>query len=196
MNISEILTALFTGIGLAMDAVAASVANGISLRKMRLIDAVRTGFFFGFFQFAMPLIGFFISGVFDTQIRKYDHIVALILLCFLGSKMIFEAVREMHDEQTDKSLIFLSTKTLFLQAIATSIDALAVGVTYSVMGTSSSIALTNCIIIGICTFLLSALGMFLGKKLSRLFRHKASIIGGIILILIGVKIFIFDVFSL
>lgn len=190
MSVYDFLTTFLTGAGLAMDAFAVAVADGISCKYIRFWSAVKAGLFFGFFQFLMPMAGFFVAGLFASQIRAYDHIVALIILSFLGGKMIYEAMK--NSSASTKAAIYLSFKTLIPQAFATSIDALAVGVTYSVLSMTQTITLTNCIIIGIITFVLSTIGVLIGRKLGTILRKKASVIGGVILILIGIKIFISD----
>ncbi len=180
-----ILQAIMIGIGLAMDAFSVSVTDGILLDKPKFAQAVKISFFFAAFQFIMPVIGYFAGTTFSGLIEACDHWVAFLLLAIIGGKMIYEAFSKNEDEQ--KSENPLALKTLTVLAIATSIDALAVGVTFATVATP---VLLSSAIIGAVTFLICALGVYLGSRCGDIFGNKAEIAGGIILILIGLKILI------
>lgn len=182
-NINVLIQAIMLGIGLAMDAFSVSVSDGILLGRVRLSQAVKIAFFFGLFQFLMPVIGYLAGSTFAGIIEAFDHWVGFALLAVIGGKMIYEAISgEDEAASTDNPLGF---KTLLLLAVATSIDALAVGVTFATINTP---VLISSAIIGIVTFLISAVGVFLGSKCGNIFGNKAEIAGGVILILIGTKI--------
>ena len=175
------------GLGLSMDAFAVSVTNGMCydhVKKTAFLSAV----FFGFFQGLMPLLGFFAGITFRDAIAFLDHWIALVLLSFIGGQMIWNALKERHDDQpTISREKDLTVKAVLLQAIATSIDALTVGVSFAVMDIHIWQAVA---IIGGITFCCALLGAFLGKSFGLFFKDKAEIFGGIILIAIGVKIFL------
>lgn len=177
----NLITIFLTSVGLAMDAFAVSISSGISFKKFALKDAVLIATFFGGFQFFMPLIGWFLGLTFRNFILSFDHWIAFILLGFIGSKMIYESLQEEEEESTD----FRNLSVVLTLAIATSIDALAVGLSFSVLNTP---IVTAGIIIGIVTFIICFLGVFIGTKFGHIFEKQAEIIGGIILIGIGVKI--------
>ncbi len=182
------ITLLFTSLGLSMDACAVSISNGMCYGNIHKKQIFSTAFAFGFFQAFMPVLGFFIGSVFSDVIANLDHWVAFILLGFIGGKMIIEAIKELkYPEACLTSSKNLTPKTLLLQAVATSIDALAVGVGFAVIKVE---IISAAISIGIITFINSIIGSHLGKKFGELFKQKAEILGGIILIGIGLKIFI------
>ena len=162
-----IFSILLTGFALSMDAFAVSVTKGMTLKKINLSIATKIAFLFGLFQAVMPLIGWLFGMNFELYIRSIDHWIAVFLLSFLGIKMIVEAIK---DDDNDNST-YLDNKELIILSIATSIDALAVGVTF---------AFLNIDIIPIC--------VSIGKKIGSVFKNYAQIIGGIILILIGLNI--------
>ena len=172
--------------GLAMDAFAVAIANGINLREVRAAHALRFGIFFGGFQFLMPLLGWFLGIAFVEQIQAYDHWVAFILLVFIGGKMLFPGDDEDKTQGNDDTAI-LSIRNLVTLGIATSIDALAAGVSFAVMQTNVFLASA---IIGVVAFIFSAGGVYLGKKLGSLIQKGAERAGGVILILMGLKILI------
>lgn len=170
------------GIGLSMDAFAVATTDGI-VSKPNLKKALLIAFAFGLFQAVMPLVGFFAGSLFGEIVEKYDHWIALVLLAVIGGKMIADFF-EKDEEKTTHSL---TLKVLFMQAVATSIDALAVGVSF--VGLTFNIFLAVGII-GITTFILSLIGVFLGETCGKFLADKANLVGGIILIAIGLKIFI------
>lgn len=187
---SAIITqAVLLGIGLAMDAFSVSITDGIILKKPKISQALTVALFFGIFQFIMPCIGFFAGTVFSDFIESFDHWVAFILLAFIGGKMIFESLS--NDENSESDSNPLKIKTLFILAIATSIDALAVGITFTTLG--NPVILTSAII-GIVTFIISFSGVFLGGKCGNFAGNKAEVLGGSILIIIGIKVLIEHLF--
>ena len=179
MGIFEIL---MIGIGLSMDAAAVSMSNGMCIPSIRWKHALATAFAFGAFQGIMPLIGYFAGSLFAEQIGAVDHWLALVLLGFIGGKMIYESLTADHDScPVDRRLTF---KLLLVQAIATSIDALAVGVSFAAMQVA---VISSAALIGITTCLLSAVGVKVGALFGDKYRAPAERIGGIVLLLIGVK---------
>ena len=175
---------LLTAVGLSADAFSVAVCKGLACgRKSRTGLALSCGLWFGFFQFLMPLIGAFLGSRFIHYIEKYDHWIAFLLLAGIGANMIRESVsggEEKVDSRTDPW-------TMFLMAIATSIDALAVGLGLGLLGVS---IFTSAVFIGVCTFVLSALGVILGSRVGERFSDRAQIAGGVILILLGLHILI------
>lgn len=179
MGIGELL---LIGIGLSMDAFAASVCQGLKMRKISPKQTLIIALFFGGFQALMPLIGWVLGKQFETYITSIDHWIAFVLLAFIGGKMVFDALKQ---EDGDKDDSPFSVREIFLLAIATSIDALAVGITFAFLQTNIWVSIS---IIGCTTFLLSAVGVFIGHKFGAKHKNKAELAGGIILILIGLKI--------
>lgn len=172
---------LLIAIGLSMDAFSVSVCKGLTTKKFSWRMALVCGLWFGFFQALMPIIGYFLGAQFQEMIEAYDHWIAFGLLFLIGANMIREAVWGKEEEQ-DGSLGF---KTMFLLAIATSIDALAVGVSFACIQVK---LWSSVLIIGITTFLFSVLGVKIGNAFGSKYEKSAGIVGGIILILIGLKI--------
>lgn len=187
----NIITIFFIAISLAMDAFAVSISNGIALRESNVIEAIKFGGFFGFFQFVMPIIGFYAAKFFNQKITKIDHWIAFILLFIIGFKMINEARKEKKDGSEERDDYLMSFKELTILAIATSIDALAVGVSLAVIKVEIFFA---AIVIGIVTFCLSFIGVIMGKGIGLFFRKNAEILGGAILIFIGFKILVEHLF--
>jgi manganese efflux pump family protein len=180
----NLLNIIFIAIGLSMDAFAVSLTKGISLKESIHKNALLFGVFFGGFQFLMPLIGWFLgSNLISGLFSKVDHWIAFVILAFIGGKMIIEAIKPSDDDEAVDTK--LSLKTILFLAIATSIDALAVGVSFSLLHTA---ILIPCIIIGITTFIFSFFGTYIGRYLGVFLSKYAEISGGIILILIGLKI--------
>ena len=163
----DILSLLFLAAALAMDAFSAAVTDGMIVKKIRFYDAIKVGLFFGVFQFLMPCIGNLVSGVATDIVERFDHWIAFVLLGFLGLHMIWESRTEQEIPKNP-----LKNSSLLLAAIATSIDALAAGVTLAAVDTP---------------ILFSFGGVFIGKKFGGFLGSKAECIGGIILILIGIK---------
>ena len=178
MNFPELV---LIAIGLAMDAFAVSICKGLSLKKMDYKGAAICGVYFGGFQFLMPLIGFFLASSFRTFIEDYDHWVAFGLLVLIGIGMIREAGEE---EKQNSDFGF---KAMIPLAIATSIDALAVGISFGVLNVNLKLAL---VLIGTITFGLSFAGVRIGNVFGSKYKKRAEIAGGIILICIGIKILV------
>ncbi len=185
----DLISVLLIGIGLSMDAFSVAVTDGIVLKKPKPLEAAKIALFFGAFQFLMPCVGFVLGSAFARYITTFDHWVAFILLGFIGGKMLFEAVFEKDEKEEIKNP--LSLGTLFVLAIATSIDALAVGVTFATVNTPVLWAST---VIGIITFVISYAGVYIGSKCGNMLGNKAEIAGGTVLIGIGVKILIEHLF--
>ena len=182
------ITLFFTAIGLSMDASAVSISNGMCFENMKKKQILVTAFYFGFFQGLMPIIGYVVSSRFSNEIAFLDHWIALILLGFIGGKMIKDAINELkYPEACLTGTKLLTSKILIVQAIATSIDALAIGISFALMKVN---IVSAALLIGIITFIGSVIGSNLGKRFGEMFKQKAEIFGGAILIIIGLKIFI------
>lgn len=175
---------LLLAIGLSMDAFAVSICKGLAIKKIRIKDCCIVGLWFGSFQALIPTIGYFLGSKFSKYINEYDHWIALVLLSIIGINMLREAFSKNEDEVTDNSLSF---KTMFVMAIATSIDALAVGVAPLSFEPLNKLAFSVASI-GIITFLVSAAGVKIGNRFGCKYKSKAEITGGVILILLGIKI--------
>lgn len=167
-------------VGLSMDAFAVSICKGLSLGKIKWKHMALAGVWFGGFQALMPLIGFSFGRFFTDVITRYAHWIAFVLLLFIGGKMIKEAFGE--EEDVDSSM---SAKSMFLLAVATSIDALAVGVTFAFLKVQIVPAIS---FIGVITFICSAVGVKIGSIFGVKYKSKAEVCGGIVLICIGLKI--------
>ncbi len=177
MSIIEII---LVGLGLSMDAFAVSICKGLSVQKLKPKHALIVGAYFGGFQALMPLIGYFLGRQFEWLITNIDHWIAFVLLVLIGANMIKESFGK--DEEVNDSFSF---KTMILLAIATSIDALAVGVTFAFLEVEIFSAIA---IIGTTTFVLSIVGIKIGNVFGTKYKSKAELAGGIVLILIGIKI--------
>lgn len=175
---------LLIGIGLSMDAFAVSICKGLNMEKVNKVYCGVIALFFGGFQALMPFIGWALGRQFERYITSVDHWIAFVLLAAIGGKMISDARKEGEGE-TCKQETGLNLKELFLLAIATSIDALAVGITFAFLKVDILPAIG---IIGATTFVLSILGVFIGNIFGSRYKDKAELAGGIILILIGCKI--------
>lgn len=178
----DILSLIVIAVGLAMDAFVVSVARGIAMDRFRTLQAMTIAFFFGFFQAIMPIGGWFSGIRLRYVISGIDHWVAFSLLCVVGLKMIHDAVRHERNANTRVPLTFI---TLLGLSIATSIDAFAVGMSLSFLDVA---IIVPALIIGIITFGLSLLGVLMGNRLGHFFERKIELLGGILLILIGIKI--------
>ena len=173
---------LLIGIGLSMDAFSVSICKGLTTKQFSWKMALTCGLWFGFFQALMPLIGYFLGERFEEYITAVDHWIAFGLLFLIGANMIREAVWGNEDHEHNGALDF---KTMLLLAIATSIDALAVGISFACIQVK---IWSSILIIGVTTFLFSVLGVKIGNVFGSKFEKSAGIVGGIILILIGLKI--------
>lgn len=175
------------GVGLSMDAFAVSVCKGLAMNRVNKKQAVVIGLYFGGFQALMPLIGWFLGIRFQKYITSVDHWIAFVLLAFIGGKMILEAVRDQDVVEIAQKDPPLKHKELLILAVATSIDALAVGITFAFLDTPIVAAVA---IIGVTTFVLSIVGVVMGNFFGTRYKKKAEIAGGVILILIGTKILV------
>lgn len=181
-----LLTTLFMGFALAMDAFAVSITKGITLRKINTFISFKIAFFFGAFQAIMPLIGWLLGIKFQSYITAIDHWIALFLLSFIGLKMIFEAYEDNNNPEISVTCENeLNNKELIILSIATSIDALAVGISFAFLNVN---IFPLCLSIGIITFVLCFIGVMVGSFLGPIFKNYSQIVGGIILILIGINI--------
>ncbi len=178
MGIFEIV---LIGLGLAMDAFAVSICKGLSMKKMNWKNAIIIALYFGIFQALMPIIGYWLGTTFSSLVENVDHWIAFILLVIIGGNMI----KDSFDDECEKRNEKIDFKTMIILAIATSIDALAVGVTFAFFKTNIVLAVS---IIGIITFILSLIGVKIGNHFGDKFQNKAELTGGIILIIIGIKI--------
>lgn len=177
----DLFTLFILAVGLSMDAFAVSICKGLAMQKITIKKAGIVGLWFGGFQALMPVLGYLLGSTFKDKITAIDHWIAFILLAIIGANMIKEALSK-EEEKEDASL---KPKEMLVLAIATSIDALAVGITFSFLNVNIPVAAS---FIGITTFILSALGVKIGNVFGTKYKSKAELTGGIILILLGVKI--------
>lgn len=178
MRLFEII---IISLGLAMDAFAVSICKGLSMKKMYWKNAIIIASYFGIFQAVMPLIGYFLGAAFSDLIESVDHWIAFVLLSIIGGKIIKDSTEDELEKQNDK----VDFKTMLVLAIATSIDALVVGITFAFL--KANIVL-SVFMVGSIAFVMSVLGVFIGNKFGDKFQNKAGVVGGIVLIIIGVKI--------
>lgn len=181
---------ILIAVGLSMDAFAVAVCKGLAMRKINKIYALLIGLFFGGFQFLMPVLGWAMGVRFESYIVSIDHWIAFGLLLIIGGKMIYEAVSEA-DECIVCNEIKINLRELTLLAVATSIDALAVGITFAFLKVG---ILPAAGLIGVITFTLSLLGVVIGNRFGARYKKRAEICGGVILVLIGIKILIEHLF--
>lgn len=170
--------------GLSMDAFAVSVCKGLSVYKLNKKYYLIIGAWFGGFQALMPLIGYCLGSAFEKYITSIDHWITFILLSFIGVKMLREGISNQNDDINGS----FSIKTMAILAIATSVDALAVGITFALLPSVNILAAVS--FVGMITFALSMLGLKIGNAFGIKYRSKAEIAGGVILIIIGLKIFL------
>ncbi len=186
MNLYSIV---LIALALAMDALAVSIASGIILKKSKLKHAVRIAFFFGLFQLFMPLVGAFAGTFIKELISSFDHWFIFLVLSAIGGKMVYESFKLKEDEEKFDPT---NLKTLIFLSVATSIDALAVGVSLSLLSGSIYLAVS---IIGVVTFALCFIGVLVGDFIGHFFEEKIEALGGLILIGIGIKILLEHLFS-
>lgn len=186
MAITELI---LLAIGLSMDASAVSISNSLCINKITIKHILQMALMFAIFQGIMPLIGYFAANNFDSVINRFDHWIAFILLAIIGGKMIHESIKAEIEQEC--SIFALTFRLLLVQAIATSIDALAVGVSLSALKVNIFYSIT---IISIITFICCTIAILVAKRFGNLLGKRAGIVGGIILIAIGVKIFIEHMF--
>ena len=181
MGIGELIV---LAVGVSMDAMAVSICKGLAMKRASLKNAMTCGVWFGGFQALMPLIGFFLGTLFADAIHSFDHWVAFILLAIIGINMLKEALEK--GDCCSSASADLSVKTMFVMAVATSIDALAVGISLAMAGLENIFLAV--LLIGLMTCSLSALGVKVGNAFGCKYEKKAQIAGGVILILLGLKI--------
>ena len=184
----DFLTLILLAVALTADAFAVSITNGICRQRVTKRYALFTGIIFGFFQALMPAIGFLLGNTFSETVHRYQHWIALILLGGIGTNMLVDAIKEQRNPKPPQPVSQIVTiKTLLLQGIATSIDALAAGVGFAVLEIN---IFTATIIIGIVTFIFSYFGVYIGKLFGMILGVLAKFAGGMILIVIGFKLFL------
>ena len=174
-------TIILIALGLAMDSFSVSITNGLANKVCKVSDALKIGLFFGSFQAIMPVFGWLAGVNIIDLIAGFDHWIAFGLLSFIGCRMIYESVKE----GAKKLICSLKMGVLLMLSIATSIDALAVGLSFSFLKVS---IIEPAIITGIITFSLSFLGVYIGNRFGHFFKNKVAVLGGIILVMIGLKI--------
>lgn len=180
----SLLTLFITAVGLSMDAFAVSICKGLSMKKLSVKKALIIGLWFGGFQALMPTAGYLLGTRFEQYVTAIDHWIAFVLLGLIGANMVKEALAKEEESSVDDSVNF---KIMFCLAVATSIDALAVGVTYAFLRVSIVPAVS---FIGLITFLLSVAGVKVGHVFGMKYKSKAELTGGVILILMGIKILV------
>lgn len=181
------------GVGLAMDAFAVSICKGLGMSKVNGKQCLVIGLFFGGFQALMPFLGWFLGSTFAEKIKVIDHWIAFVLLGYIGIKMIADAIKEWKEEtKVEEMDAPLDIKEMFLLAIATSIDALAVGITFSFLEVAIAFA---CTVIGVVTFVISCGGVFVGNIFGERYKAKAQIVGGVILVVLGLRILLTHLFG-
>ena len=185
----DLLSLLLIAVGLSMDAFAAALCKGLSLRELKARQALAVGGYFGVFQAGMPLIGYLLARFFRQWVERVDHWLAFALLLLIGCSMIAESRLQQEEEQSGREGV--SPRVMLPLAFATSVDALAVGVAFAFSGTYRNIFLTVAII-GCITFALSVLGVRAGRFLGSRFRSRAELLGGLLLILMGARILLSD----
>lgn len=176
------LTIVMVAVGLAMDAFAVSIASGAAYKQLQVRHTLRIALFFGGFQAVMPLIGALAGLSVKDYIEDYDHWIAFVILAAVGGKMIYESFKITEAEKNNSPSNIL---VLLALSVATSIDALAIGITLSLVAVS---IITAVIVIGLVTFVLSYIGVMIGKKFGHIFENKIEAVGGLVLISLGVKI--------
>lgn len=186
----ELVSILLLALGLSVDSFAASVCSGLAIKKIQFFQAVKIAFFLAIFQGGMPIIGWLTGWELKDLIKDFDHWISFILLAGMGSKMIYESITA---KEKDCSFNPLKLVVLIGISIATSIDALVVGLSFALI---DIVIWVPAIIIGVVTFIVSMLGMLLGKKIGSKTSQKFEILGGIVLILIGLRILVEHLFFL
>ncbi|MCL2244255.1 MAG: manganese efflux pump MntP family protein [Treponema sp.] len=182
------LEIILIAVSLSMDAFAVSITLGLSVKKPKIIEYLIPGIYFGFFQALMPLIGYYAGTLFADKIMNFEHWIAFALLSIIGANMIKESFSKDSNKETPNSFQFIK---MLLLAVATSIDALAVGVTFSFFNVNIFITI---IIIGFTTFIISIVGVKIGNLFGMKFKSKAEFAGGSVLIILGIKILIEHLF--
>lgn len=184
MGLAEVFV---TGIVLSMDAFAVAVCKGLSMRKINYSHTLLIALFFGGFQALMPLIGWYLGDTFEKYINAVDHWIAFGLLAFIGGKMAIEAITEKEENKQKKENKPFSVPELTVLALATSIDALAVGIVFALTPMETNIW-SAIAVIGCTTFVLSVIGVAVGNKFGSKYQSRAELVGGVVLIFLGIKI--------
>ena len=179
----SLLELFIIAVGLSMDAFAVAVGKGLSVARVTKRQAAITGIWFGGFQALMPIVGYLLGSTFASVVKSIDHWIAFVLLGVIGASMVRESFKAECDRTTDD----FSPKTMFPLAVATSIDALAVGVSFAFLSTAITPA---ALFIGVVTFALSACGLYVGNMFGCRYKSKAELMGGVILIAMGIKILV------
>lgn len=193
MNFIFFFNSALLGVGLAMDAFSVSLANGLNEPKMKKRKMGLIAFIFAFFQALMPLVGWGCVHAFVERFKtfeKYIPLIALVLLCYIGSSMLLGAIKHKGEEEKKPKVGFFS---LMLQGVATSIDALSVG--FTIASYNALMALVCALVIAAVTFVICYFGVLIGKKFGTKFSNKAEVLGGLILIFIGIEIFVTGIFA-
>ena len=189
-----VLQVVLFGVSLAMDAFAVSITDGMCYNKLNKGKGVSIAATFGVFQAAMPLCGYFLMSLFAEKLDSFDHYIAFFLLLVIGGKMVFDGWRELRAPEGEVKVKKFSYPEVLLQGLATSIDALAVGVTMGTMDGISNVNIFGYVaIIGVITFVISIIGVIIGVNIGKLFKNKVSIaeiLGGLVLVGIGIKILV------
>lgn len=192
-----VLQIVLIGLSLAIDAFAVSVTDGMCYKNLNKGKAVTIPLTFGIFQAAMPLAGFFLGSLFAKQIDAFDHYIAFFLLLIIGGKMVIDGIKELRSTEGEFKVKKFFYPEVLLQGVATSIDALATGFALIPMLAMSNVGSYNIFwlvaVIGVITFALSSVGLFIGVKIGKLFKNRAciaEIIGGLVLVGIGIKILV------
>lgn len=197
--VSIILSVILSGISLSMDAFAVSICNGMVYRNLNKKKAITMPLTYGLFQAVMPIIGFYVGLTFLSYIEAFDHWIAFALLLFIGGKMVFDGIKELRSPEEELVPKKFSYPEVFVQGIATSIDALAVGFSLNTMlnvpavSNMQAMAWLCVAIIGVITFAITLGGVIIGIRVGKLFRKKAciaEIVGGLVLVAIGIKILV------
>lgn len=183
-----LFTISLIAVGLAMDCLAVAITSGLAIKKLRIHHAAQIAFFFGFFQALMPVLGWLAGSGLRGLLSSWDHWIAFLLLCAIGAKMIYES-QKLPDSKKDFNP--LNFYVLLLLSLATSIDALAIGVSFAFLHISLFLPI---ILIGLITFFISFAGVFLGHHTGHFFENKMELAGGIILIIIGFKVLVEHIF--
>lgn len=183
----EFFTLVFLALGLSADAFAISVSNGMCYRHIEKMQEFYTALTFGIFQAVMPIIGYLAGRSFSWAVESLSHWIALALLGYIGGKMVYSAVKELRHPDSCPVKKDFTFKLLLVQGIASSIDAFAVGISFAIMGAD---ILLSAALIGAITFVCCIAGAYLGRRFGGLLKQKAEIVGGLILIGIGIKIFL------
>lgn len=185
----DLISTLSIAVGLAMDAFAVCLTNGMCVRHLRFGYALKLALCFGFFQALMPTLGWLLGVNFRDQIAAIDHWVAFVLLSFIGGKMLLDGIRSAKSEEEEVCYPEAGLKTMLLLGVATSIDALAVGVTFAFVGETKFFSLLPHVgAIGLVTLAICLAGMYMGKRFGLFLKNKSEMFGGVVLIVIGGKI--------